>query len=124
MNVFYSYLSYDVLLSRWTTVPLPIRLSNSATEHMSATGRDFNLNSGRILQKGTSSDTTLSDKEDCSITMITSNVRTTASLDVKEAYEQYGTGRRFKPYKNVHSFEIDHSDEGEVSISNYLSHNI
>ena len=114
MNVFYSYLFYDVLFPRWTTVPLPIRLSNSTTEHMSATGRDFNINSSRMLKKGKSNDTKASDTEDCSRTMITGNVRTAASVDMKEAYEQYGTGR-LKPYKNIHGFEIDHSDEGEVS---------
>ena len=43
--------------------------------------------------------------------MITGNVRTAASSEIKEAYEQYGTGR-LKPYKNIHGFEIDHSDEG------------
>ena len=100
-------------------MPPPIRLCNLTTEHMSATGRHFNFNSGRILKKCTSNDTTANDTEDHSRTMITGNVRTAASLEMKEAYGQYGTGR-LKPYENIHGFEIDHSDEGKVSSTNYF----
>lgn len=101
-------------------MPLPIRLSNSTTEHVSATGRDFNSNSGRILKKRISRNPTASDTEDSSRTI---NVHTGASVEMKEANGQYGTVR-LKPCKNIHGFEFDHSDEGKVPKPNHLLHNI